>query len=157
MNPKQPQSQNAQGRLNVLLTVDRPREDEHWTRQISVFLQPMGVNAIIADTGQEAIEIAKNTQIHAALIDLETPTGTTAQSSAGGFWLMELLNRLEYQPPVIVVRSPTFDRQELDRLLIESMRLGAFSVLDKPLNMEDVLANFKRLLDKQYRGNWPQS
>jgi len=146
----------------VLLTVDRPREDEHWTHQISVFLQPMGVHAVIANTGQEAIAIAKQIQFHAALIDLDTPTGKHQQSSSaaggvGGFWLMELLNRLEHQPPVIVVRSPAFDRQQLDRLLIESMRLGAFSVVDKPLSMEDVLVNFKRLLDKQYRGNWPNA
>ena len=41
------------------------------------------------------------------------------------------------------------------RALNEALRLGAFSVMEKPVDVEQLLGVFRRLMDKRYRGNWP--
>ena len=52
-------------RFRVLLTEDRARPDEHWTRQVPALLRPLGVDARIASTGPEALDILKAGSIHA--------------------------------------------------------------------------------------------
>lgn len=167
-------------RLNVLLTQDRPHPMEHWTAQIPRLLEPLGIAAYVAPTVEEALSLAESMEIHAAVVDLSTPlasTGrdgarasmpgvrapnpgrTTAARSSGqpGLWLLELFRRLPNHPPVVVIHSPATDRREGDRLLSEALRLGAFSVLAKPVEIEQILAVFRRVLDRQYRGSWPYS
>ena len=72
-----------------------------------------------------------------------------------GVWLLELFRRMRNSPPTVVLRSPTYNRADAERLLQEALRLGAFSVLDKPVELEQLLAVFRRLVDRQYRGLWP--
>ncbi|MCC7147316.1 MAG: response regulator transcription factor [Phycisphaeraceae bacterium] len=163
----QAQGGNWQRRFNVLLTQDRPRVTEtwHWTCQLPRLLQPQGVVAYVVSSGAEAIQLAGQTPIHAAVIDLATPRdAATDQPSAslgadaalpGGVWLLELLNRLQHRPPVIVLRGPAHSRRHAERLLLDFLRLGAFSVLDKPVGVEQILSVFQKLLERKYGGYWP--
>ncbi len=149
----------SQARLNVLLTEDRPHAPEHWTVQLSRLLQPQGVAAYMARSGREAIDLAEQVTIHAAVIDLSTPLDGNgfAPASSTGIWLLELMRRLPYRPPVVVVRGPAISQNDFDRMMREALRLGAFSVMNKPIDVEQVLAVFRRLLDRRYRGMWPSS
>lgn len=147
-------------RFNVLLTEDRAHSGEHWTNQLPRLLEPMGVQTYLARTGRQAIELAERQVIHAAVIDLSTPQDEARSQAAGrsidsGLWLLELLRRLPNRPPVVVLRQPAISFREAERMLREALRLGAFSVLDKPVGIEDVLSVFRRLVDRQYRGQWP--
>ena len=158
-------------RFNVLLTQDRPRGDEAWFTQLPKLLQPQGVQAFMARSAREALRIAEQQTIHAAVIDLgvpvasetdlDDPTGAAHRLPHGsGFartelWLLELFRRLPRRPPIVVLRQPAGDRQAAQRMLGEALRLGAFTVMDKPVNVERVLATFQRLLERQYRGQWP--
>ncbi|MCX5662992.1 MAG: hypothetical protein NTW19_25180 [Planctomycetota bacterium] len=148
---------------------------EHWTAQIPRLLEPLGIAAYVAQSVEDAISLAEQMEIHAAVVDLSTPLGetkrtggmpgvrapnpgrTTAGRSAGqsGLWLLEMFRRLPNHPPVVVIHGPAADRREGDRLLSEALRLGAFSVLAKPVEIEQILAVFRRVLDRQYRGSWP--
>ncbi len=147
-------------RFNVLLTQDRPRAAPHWTDQLSRLLEPQGVVSHVAKTTREAIDLAERIKLHAAVIDTATPLGPPQPASAarqgdGGMWLLQLLHRLPDRPPVIVVRMPAFTPSQTERALREALRLGAFSVMDKPVDVEQLLGVFRRLMDKRYHGTWP--
>ena len=148
-------------RFNVLLTEDRPHSDQHWTSQLPRLLEPQGVVSHVVQTGQQAIDLAERMEIHAAVIDLATPIyaelGKRPQSHVcpGGIWLMELMRRLPNQPPIVMLRKPAFSQRQAVRTLTDALRLGAFSVMNKPVDVEQLLGVFRRLLDKKYRGAWP--
>ncbi len=169
----------SSARLNVLITEDRPHAPEHWTSQLPRLLEPQGVAAYLARSGHEAIDVAQRVQIHAAVIDWGTPIGagdhrTTAETDSplqgfsgnassgrlgmtAGLWLLELFKRLPNHPPVVVVRGPAYSQRQFDRLMREALRLGAFSVVSKPVDLEHMLTVFRRMIDRRYRGTWPLS
>lgn len=143
-------------RLNVLLTENRPHAPEHWTVQLPRLLEPQGVVAYVARSGQEAIGLATRFQIHAAVVDLGLPVDDPSRPAVeGGRWLVEFFRRLPHQPPVVIINSPAYTDAQVTRLLQEALRLGAFSVLNKPVNIEQLLAVFQRMLNRRYQGAWP--
>ena len=145
-------------RLNVLLTEDRPRGDGHWSHHLPRLLEPFGVHTHLAHTGRQAIDLAERHPIHAAVIDLSTPIdtpGIPAADASDGMWLIELLRRLPNKPPFVVVTSPMVDQAQLSRVLSQALKAGAFSVLNRPASLNEVLIVFKRLVDTCYAGTWP--
>ncbi|MEM1356226.1 MAG: hypothetical protein AAGH88_15230, partial [Planctomycetota bacterium] len=70
-------------RFRVLLTEDRARPDEHWTRQVPAILRPLGVEAHIASTGKQALDILSHSPVHAAVIDLNTPAPNATGNDPG--------------------------------------------------------------------------
>lgn len=157
----------ANTRFNLLLTEDRPHDGEqHWTSQLPRLLKPYGVGAYLVDSGRKAIDLTEQVEIHAAVIDMGTPLGVdpegstahaSTSASPSGLWLLELFRRLPNCPPVVLLRKPAYSRQQAERLLRDALRLGAFSVLNKPVDIEELLAVFQRLMDRRYRGTWPGS
>lgn len=156
-------------RFNVLLAEDQPHPVEHWTHQLRRLLEPQGVRSFTVRTSREAMDLVESVEIHAAVIDLDTPPGTisrrTAQPAgrlsgdalAGGLWLLDLLRRAQQRPPVVVVSDIRLAPAQTQRLLAEALRLGAFSVLQRPSELDELLAVMRRLLDRQYRGQWPSA
>ena len=82
-------------------------------------------------------------------------SATTPGGVAGGIWLTELFKRFPDRPSVVIINSPTYTDKQLERLLHEALRLGAFSVMNKPVQLEQLLVVFQRLLDRRYQGVWP--
>ena len=146
---------DPEARFNVLLTEDRDQPTGHWTRQLPRLLQPQGVHAFVAKTGQEAVELVHHFHIHAAVIDLATPRDHTTTEAMGGFWLLDVLRRHNQQVPVVVVNSRAATRGETQRFLNEALRMGAFSVINRPVQLESLLSVIARLLERQYDGLWP--
>jgi CheY-like chemotaxis protein len=154
--------QHPDARFNVLLTQDRPYVSGvsgHWTQQFPRLLEPQGVVSYTAHSGREAMAITGRVEIHAAVLDLATPLEESDEfgESEAGFWLIELFRRLPGRPPIIIVHNAAYSQKMLGRLMHEALRLGAFSVLNKPVELERLLAVFQRLVDRQYRGAWPGS
>ncbi|MDP6153730.1 MAG: response regulator [Phycisphaeraceae bacterium] len=163
---------SSQNRFNVLLTEDRPHADEHWIRQLIRLLEPQGVVTHLARTGQEAVSLTQTVAFHAAVVDLGTPVGAhagrhgsekgrfvapqPAAGTPGGLWLLEVLRHVPAKPPVVLLGAPPASRRQAQDLLRQALRLGAFSVMRKPVDVERVLGVIRKLVDRQYSGNWPQ-
>lgn len=145
-------------RFNVLLTEEREPTTAHWTRQLPRLLQPQGVRAFVARTGEEAFELVGRQPIHAALIDCSTPrtADTLAPGESAGLWMLELFRRLPSRPPIIVVNNRLYTERDLQRFLNQALRLGAFSVINQPTDLETLLRVIQRVLDRRYAGHWPE-
>jgi len=162
--PPQPEPPAAAPRFNVLLAEHRRPAAQHWTDQMAQLLQPQGVHAFVAHCGQQAIELAGTHTIHAAVIDLATPTtadDTAASSTAanhrgpGGLWVLEIISRMPNRPPVVLVNSSAISTGQVQRILDDALRLGAFSVVNRPIELNAILAVFQRLVERTYAGAWP--
>jgi CheY-like chemotaxis protein len=159
--PPGPGGDGARPRFNVLLTEDRPHASEHWTRQLPRLLEPQGVAAYIARTGNEAVLLAERVEMHAAVIDLATPLvgggDNRPAADPAQLWLVDLFRRLPRRPPIVVIHGGFYSQRQLDRLLARALKLGAFSVLAKPIDLEKLLSVFQRLVERRYAGAWPGS
>jgi len=162
-DPTDPANDDAAGgrsRFNVLLAEDRVHESEHWSRQLPRLMEPLGVTSHVVYSGEEALNLAERIAIHAAVVDLATPRIADDPDPApphrpGGLWILELFRRLSNMPPVVLVRSRAVSQRDVSRLLHDALRLGAFTVLENPTNLENLLTVFRRLLDREYQGLWP--
>ena len=142
--------------MNVLLT----EGDEPWALQLPRLLEPQGVRTIHVHTVDEAVDAIEHEPIHAAVVDLGLPLeeGTVAVkgvADTGGLKLLRIIRRLHPTPPAVVVRGRLFDRRTDDRVLAEALKLQAFSVLDQPVHLEQMLETLRRLLQRYYGGQWP--
>ncbi|MCH2153951.1 MAG: hypothetical protein MK089_11490 [Phycisphaerales bacterium] len=148
----------SQPRLNLLLTYGGWREHPA-VLQLPRLLTPMGIRAMQADTGDEAARIIGQEPVHIAVVDLEIPIDTNANMGrpprTGGPRLLQLLRRLETPPPTIVVKPRHGSAREHARSLSQSLREGAFAVLDRPLELESLLDVLRRVLHRHYRDGWP--
>lgn len=150
-------------RLNLLLTYGGWRERPA-VEQLPRLLQPLGIRAMQADSGEEAAQLIQSTPVHIAVVDLEIPVqprsaGTNERAplnSEGGLRILKLLRRLDPAPPTIVVRPRQATERERVRGLSHSLRDGAFAVLDRPLHMEALLEVLRRVLNRHYENLWPQ-
>ena len=154
VRPNQPDTPGQPPRFRVLLTEDRARPDEHWTRQLPSMLSPLGVQAAIASDAKQALSILETTAIHAAVIDLNTPA--PQNETGGGLWLMQVIQRLPDKPPVVVVNSQSYSQRQVQRMLNQALDLGAFSVVNWPVQIDTLLSTFKRLIERAYNNTWPQ-
>jgi CheY-like chemotaxis protein len=163
----------SQHRLNLLLSVP------HWRQanavdQLPNLLEPMGINTLRANSGEEAADVIRHVRVHIAVVDLSVPlqrcgaagpsTSAAGQSapavfspagSEGGPRILQLLRRLDQPPPTVVVRPPQPVARESIRSLTEALREGAFAVLDQPVQLESMLEVMRRILRRYYADLWP--
>lgn len=148
----------GRGRFNVLLTEERSYPQEHWTRQLPRLMEPMGVRSYLARTGEEALQITTRMTIHAAVIELGTPRSAgpaRAATEPGGLWLLNVLSRQANRPPVVIVNNRALTSAQISKCLHEALRVGAFSVVNRPSHLESMLAVIRRVLDRHFDGAWP--
>ncbi|MCH2149247.1 MAG: hypothetical protein MK095_07415 [Phycisphaerales bacterium] len=148
-------------RLNLLLTYGGWRERPA-VEQLPHLLKPLGINAMQADSGEEAETLIRDRDVHIAVVDLEIPHKAQHAGRARpmsrteeGLRVLQLLRRLDPAPPTIVVRPPQPSTREYARGLSQSLRDGAFAVLDRPLQLESMLEVLRRILKRHYQDVWP--
>ena len=141
---------------------DDPAADpDHWAVQLPRLLQPQGVRARVARSGQEAVRLTRSFHFHAALIDMATPRDEddtrSTPDTPGGLWLLDMLARdPRRRLPVVVVNSRAVTQTQVQRYLNEALRRGAFSVINhRPAGLEPLLNIIARLVDRLYDGQWP--
>lgn len=149
----------GQSRLNLLLAYGGWRDDT-FADQLPPLLAPQGIRCFRSRSAREAHDIILHQRVHIAVIDLSTPADEGDLGGADesfGARILHLLRPLRPAPPVVVVHAPQPSSRESSRMLSSALREGAFSVLQRPVPVEAMLRTLHRVVERHYRGAWPQA
>ena len=109
--------------LTVLLVDD----EEDFLEVLSGRLVNRGVNALSATSGEEALQILKRLAVDVVVLDVGMP------GMSGVETLAEIRKDNRHDTEVIMLTG----RADMD-MAIESMKLGAFDFLIKPVGIDDL-------------------
>ena len=118
-----------------LLITDDDRSARETLREI---FEPAGFRTLMAESGEEAIDIASSEEVHIALMDMHLPKLT-------GLETMTILRQLKGGFPMILISA---DQDET--LMRRALSAQAFSVLAKPVSRHVVIYIVNRALEKFY-------
>lgn len=124
----------------VLITDD----DDNCREALRDIVEPIGCRALLASSGEEALDIVREESVHLALMDMHMPSMT-------GLETLRVMHQLNLVLPCILV---TADASE--RLLREAFQEHVFSVIHKPVSKGVVLHIVVRALGRYY-GNEPET
>jgi DNA-binding NtrC family response regulator len=117
-----------------LLVID----DEQAQRDtLAGFLRKQGYSVSVAANGQEGLEQARKNALDLVITDLRMPV-------LGGLELLSALR--EEQPHLGVIIVTAYGDMET---VVAAMRAGAFTFLAKPLDLDQLLVNIERALERR--------
>lgn len=114
---------------NVLICDDQP----DIVNALKIYLTPEGYNLFEAFTGTQAVEIAKNNDIHLILLDVMMPVMDG--------WSVCKAIRAEAQTPIIMLTA----KGDTDSKVM-GLKTGADDYITKPFEMKEVLARIEAVL-----------
>jgi CheY-like chemotaxis protein len=121
---------------SLLITDDDPAFRE----TLQVVLEPEGYRTLLAGTGEEALEIVRNQEVHLVLLDMHMPKLT-------GLETLRRVKQFRAILPCILLSA------HLDELIVEQAILAhAFSVLSKPVTRRQITGVVRLALERTY--NW---
>ena len=120
-------------KINLLIVDD----EVHFLESISKSLEARDFKVIAVDRGEKAIEAARKSPIDIALVDLKMP-GINGEET-----LKALKAEHEWMEVVILTGHGTIDSA------VECTKGGAFSFLQKPCNLDDLLEALKEAYKKK--------
>jgi CheY-like chemotaxis protein len=123
-------------RPSILVTDDDPVARETF-REI---FEPQGYNTLLAESGEEAIDIANGNEVDLALMDMHLPR-------LSGLETIRILRQIKGVLPMILVSA-----EHDDNLLRKALSAHAFCVLAKPVSKNVVIYVVARALDKYFGG-----
>lgn len=150
----EPEPTRPASRLTLLLSCPRQGSGPV-VDQLPRLLEPLGIGARLASTGNEATQIIEQEPVHIAMVDLATPLHERDRRSAGGGRVLQILRRLDAPPPTVIVRPRQAAARDSARSLSEALREGAFAVIDQPLQLETLLEVMRRIVRRHYADHWP--
>jgi CheY-like chemotaxis protein len=122
-------------RPSILITDDDPIARE----TLREIFEPVGYRTFLAESGEEAIDIVKEEDVHLALMDLHLP-------KLSGLETISLVRQIKALLPVILITA----EQQDDHLLRKALSAHAFCVLAKPVSKNIVIYVVTRALEKFY-------
>jgi CheY-like chemotaxis protein len=120
--------------FSILITDD----DRGCREALRDIVEPEGYRALLASSGEEALDILRQDRIHLALLDVNMPRLT-------GLETLELIRQINAVLPCILV---TGDANE--GLMRQAFRARAYSVIPKPVSKNIVLYTVVRALVRVY-------
>ena len=120
-------------KINLLIVDD----EVHFLESISKSLEARDFKVIAVDRGEKAIEAARKSPIDVALVDLKMP-GINGEET-----LKALKAEHKWMEVVILTGHGTIDSA------VECTKSGAFSFLQKPCNLDDLLEALKEAYKKK--------
>jgi two-component system chemotaxis response regulator CheY len=102
--------------------------------------EPEGYRVLLAECGEEAIDIVRVSPVHLAILDMHMPTLT-------GLETLQIVRQINALLPCILV---TADASET--LIREAFQAHAYSVIPKPVSKSVVLYTVVRALVRVYGG-----
>jgi DNA-binding NtrC family response regulator len=121
----------AHGPMGLLVT----GEAQWWLPALETIIGPQLLKPVKVDSDRELLDVVRAGGVDAAVLDDE------AQWSVDVLKLLRMIRRLDQELPVVVVTKRR-DR----RLLADALRLTAFSVVVKPLALEELLRQIQRMM-----------
>jgi CheY-like chemotaxis protein len=118
-----------------LLITDDDRSARESLRDI---FEPAGYHTLLAESGEEAIDIVKQQDVHLALMDMHLPKMT-------GLETMEIVRQIKGLLPTILISA---DNDEA--LLRKALSAHVYCVLPKPVSRNAVIYVVSRALAKFY-------
>ena len=115
---------------SILITDDDPGCRE----ALRAIVEPEGYQALLASSGEEALDIVRERPVHLALLDMQMPTLT-------GLETLQLVHQLNATLPCVLVTADA-----TDRLIRQALRAHAYSVIAKPVSKNIVLYTVVRAL-----------
>src|SRR5207302_5064461 len=119
---------------SILITDD----DSGCRDALRAIVEPEGFHTILAESGEEAVDIIRVERVHLALFDMHMPRMT-------GLEALEVVRTINAVLPCILV---TADANEL--LIRQALRARAYSVIPKPVSKHVVLYTVVRALVRVY-------
>jgi CheY-like chemotaxis protein len=119
---------------SILITDDDPAVRETF-RDI---FEPAGYRTLLAESGEQAIDIVQQNDVHLALMDMHLPRLT-------GLETMAIVRQIKGGLPMILVSA-----ERDDELLRQALSAQAFCVLAKPVSRNLVIYVVSRALTKFY-------
>ena len=125
-------------------TTERPysvliTDDDRGSREaLREIVEPAGYRAVLASSGEEALDIVREEPVHLALLDMHMPRLT-------GLETMQLVHQINALLPCILV---TADATE--ELMRQAFSVRAYSVIPKPVSPNMLLYTMVRALMKVY-------
>jgi DNA-binding NtrC family response regulator len=101
-------------------------------------VEPQGYRALLASSGEEALEIISATTVHLVMLDMHMPT-------LSGLETLQLVRQTHALLPCVLV---TGDATEV--LMRQALRAQAYSVIAKPVSKNVVLYTVVRALGRAY-------
>ncbi len=98
--------------------------------------EPAGFQTYLAGSGEEAIDIVRDRDVHLALMDMHLPRLT-------GLETMEIVRQMKGEVPTILISA---DRD--DHLLRKALSAHVFCVLAKPVSPNVVIYTVTRAIQK---------
>jgi CheY-like chemotaxis protein len=121
-------------RPSILITDDDPLARE----SLREIFEPVGYRTLLAESGEEAIDIVRENDVHLALMDLHLPR-------LSGLETISLFRQIKGVLPVILITG-----EQDDNLLRKALSAQAFCVLAKPVSKHVVIYVVTRALEKYY-------
>jgi len=120
-----------QGALGLVIT----GEANFWQPVLEQLVGRELLTTYRVDSTRELLEVVESGLAHAAVLDEE------ADQDLDALQMLRLIRRLDQIFPVVIVTRRT-DR----RLMEDALRLAAFSVLAKPVELEALLRQIQRIM-----------
>src|SRR5438128_1775442 len=124
----------AGDRYSILITDD----DGGCREALRSIMEPEGFHTLLASSGEEAVDIAREEPVHLALLDMHMPRLT-------GLETLQLLRQIRSMLPCILI---TADATE--QLMRQAYQARAYSVIPKPISKNVVLYTVVRALIRVY-------
>ena len=123
-------------RRKTILITDVDRSSREALRGV---FEPAGFRTILADSGEEALSLASQYEIHVAVFDMQLPRLTGLQTvelarQVRGLWI-----------PTILIAA-----ENNERLLRQALKAKVHCVLDKPVDEPLAIRAVNRILEKFY-------
>lgn len=122
------------GTYSLLITDD----DAAARETLRDIFEPAGYKTLLAESGEQAIDIVRRQDVHLALMDMHLPRLT-------GLETMEIVRQIRGVLPTILISA---DRNE--KLLRQALSAQVFCVLAKPISKNVVIHVVMRALEKFY-------
>jgi CheY-like chemotaxis protein len=139
----QPESGNASGfnhRFSILIA-----DDDRGNREaLGEVLENQGFRTVLAEDGEQAVELVQVDLFHLILFDMNMPRLTGLEAMAV---IRQTLDRI--LPAVLMTADANND------LIRRAFQAQVFSVIPKPVNTNIVLNTLSRVLTKVYGVQWP--